>query len=78
MTIQITIRNVRKEVRDELATRAAREGKSMQEYLHAELERLASRPSIDAWLEKVRERKRASGARISVEEILQARDADRR
>lgn len=78
MGIQITIRNVPKEVRDELASRAAREGKSMQEYLRAELERLAARPSIEAWLEKVRERKRSAGTSLSVEEIIQARDADRR
>ena len=78
MGIQITIRNVPKAVRDELATRAAREGKSMQEFLRAELERLAARPSIEEWVEKVRARKRASGVSISVDEIIQARDADRR
>ena len=78
MGIQITIRNVPKAVRDELAKRAAREGKSMQEFLRAELERLAARPSIEEWVEKVRARKRASGVSISVDEIIQARDADRR
>ena len=44
----------------------------------AELERLASRPSIDSWLEQVRKRKRASQTRISANDILQNRDADRR
>jgi len=42
MPIQITIRNVPEKVRDELAARAALQGKSMQEYLRSELERLAS------------------------------------
>jgi plasmid stability protein len=78
MPIQITIRDVSEKVRDELAVRAALQGKSMQEYLWAELERLASRPSVDAWLEQVRKRKRASQTRVSTGKILKARDADRR
>lgn len=78
MTIQITIRDVPEKVRDELAARAALQGKSMQEYLRAELERIADRPSMDAWLEQVRKRKRASQTRISSGQILKERDADRR
>jgi antitoxin FitA len=78
MSIQITIRDVSEKVRDELAARAALQGKSMQEYLRAELERLASRPSIDSWLEQLRKRKRASQTRLSSSQILQHRDADRR
>ena len=78
MAIQITIRNVPETVRDELAARAALQGKSMQEYLRAELERLASRPSVDVWLEQVRKRKRASQTRVSGRLILKERDADRR
>ena len=50
----------------------------MQEYLHAELERLASRPSASAWLHQVRERKRAAQTKVSLEQILKNRDADRR
>jgi plasmid stability protein len=49
MGIQINIRDVPERVRDELAARAALQGKSMQEFLRGELERLAARPSIDAW-----------------------------
>src|SRR5688572_6311055 len=78
MSIQITIRDVPEKVRDELAARAALQGKSMQEYLRAELERLDARPSIEAWLEQVRKRKRASQARVSAAQILKERDADRR
>jgi antitoxin FitA len=78
MAIQITIRDVPEKVRDELAARAALQGKSMQEYLRAELERLAARPSVDAWLEQVRKRKRASQTRVSSGQILRQRDADRR
>ena len=75
--VQITIRNVSEEVRDELALRAARNRQSMQEYLHAELERLASQPSIDEWLRKVRERKASMTSSVSGAAILEARDADR-
>lgn len=78
MTIQITIRDVPAKVRDELASRAALQGKSMQEYLRGELERLASRPSVDTWLKQVRSRKRASQTRLSAGQILNSRDADRR
>jgi antitoxin FitA len=78
MTIQITIRDVPEKVRDELAARAALQGQSMQEYLRAELERLAARPSVDTWLQQVRKRKRASQTRVVVGQILKARDADRR
>jgi antitoxin FitA len=78
MAIQITIRDVPEKVRDELAARAALQGKSMQEFLRAELERLAARPSVDAWLQQVRRRKRASKTRVSSEQILKDHDADRR
>jgi plasmid stability protein len=78
MSVQITVRDIPEQVRDELAARAARQGKSMQEYLRAELERLAAKPSIDTWLEGVRARKEAAKSRVSARTILRARSADRR
>jgi plasmid stability protein len=78
MSVQITIRDVPDAVRDELAARAALQGKSMQEYLRAELERLAARPPVERVLERIRERKATAGTRLSPEEILTHRDADRR
>lgn len=77
MPIQITIRNVPEEVRDKLASRAALQHQSMQEYLRGELERIASRPSVEAWLETVRERKAAEGTRFPAKKIVNPRDADR-
>ena len=77
MGIQTTLRDVPEKVRDELAARAALQGKSMQEYLRAELERLAARPSVDAWLDQVRRRKRAARTRVPAAQILKARDVDR-
>jgi len=78
MSVQITIRKVPDAVRDELAARAALQGKSMQEYLRAELERLAARPPVEKMLERIRERKAMAATRLSPEEILTHRDADRR
>jgi hypothetical protein len=78
MSVRITIRNIPEAVRDELARRAAAQHESMQEFLLAELGRLASKPSVDQWLARVRKRKSASGSRLSAGEILVHRDADRK
>ncbi len=50
----------------------------MQEFLRQELERLAGMPSIDTVLEEARRRVEASGTVVTAEQILEARDADRR
>ena len=78
MPVHITIRGVPEAVRDELAVRAARERKSIEDFLRGELERIASRPSIDVWLQDVRSRKDVTGTRVLPSAILRARDADRR
>jgi antitoxin FitA len=78
MSVQITIRGVPDDVRNELAARAARAGKSMQEYLREQLERLVARPSIDDWLDRVARRKDASRRKLAAGRIVRHRDADRR
>lgn len=78
MPVQITIRNVPEEVRDALKARAAQQHQSMEQYLRAELERLASKPSADEWLEQVRAHKAVMQSDVTVESILRHRDADRR
>ena len=77
MAVQITIRGVPEAVRDELAVRASLQRQSMQEFLRGELERIASRPSVDEWVREVRERKAAYGTHVPASTILAARDADR-
>ena len=77
MAVQITIRGVPEAVRDELAVRAALQRQSMQEFLRGELERIASRPSVDEWVREIRERKAAYGTHVPTSTILAARDADR-
>lgn len=76
--VALTIRNVPDEVRDELAARAARSGRSLQEYLASVLTDLAAKPAVEDVLARVRERSRTTGSSVSVEDILAARDADRR
>jgi plasmid stability protein len=78
MGVQITIRDVPEAVKDELAARAALQGKSMQEFLRAELERLAARPPVEQLLARIRDRKMTAKTRISPQEILTHRNADRR
>ena len=74
----ITVRDVPDEARDELAARAARSGRSLQEFLRRELIELARRPDVDAAIAQIRERKAATGSRLSGERILALRDEDRR
>ena len=78
MPVQITIRGVPEEVRDELAARAALNRQSMQEFLRTELERIASRPSLATLLSEVRRRKEAAGTIVPSSLIVHERDADRR
>ncbi|MGQ0607828.1 MAG: FitA-like ribbon-helix-helix domain-containing protein [Chloroflexota bacterium] len=74
----ITVRDVPDEVRDELAARAARAGRSLQEHLRAELIELASRPTVGELMAHVRARKEATTSRLSASRILAHRDRDRR
>lgn len=78
MPVSMTIRDVPDDVRAALAARAARSGQSLQEYVKAALTDLARRPSpLDLW-DRVQHRLLTTGTRLSGEEILELRDADRR
>ena len=76
--VSITIRNVPDGARNELAARAAMTGRSLQEYLRAQLIELANRPDTESLLARIRDRKRRTGTRLPAEKILGHRDADRR
>lgn len=78
MSVAVTVRDVPEKVRDELAARAARAGKSLQEYLRGMLIESASRPSVDDVIARARTRVDATGVRVDAASILAARDADRR
>jgi len=74
----ITIRDVPAETHNVLAARAARSGRSLQEYLRAELIALAERPDLDMLLERIRWQKERTRTHLVAEEILEYRDSDRR
>ncbi len=78
MSVAITVRGVPDEVRDELAARAARAGKSLQMYLRGMLLEAAERPSAGDVVTRARARVDATGVKIDAEATLAARDADRR
>ena len=77
MAKSITIRDVPDDTTAELAARAALTGRSMQEYVRARLVELAATPDPEVWLARVRQRKAATGGQISVQRLLELRDADR-
>lgn len=79
MSRSLTVRDVPDEVVDELAARAARSGRSLQEYLRSRLTRLAETTEAEDWVARVRARKAATGgAGVSAETILRHRDEGRR
>jgi plasmid stability protein len=78
MGVAITVRDVPDAVRDELAARAARAGKSLQEYVRAMLVDAASRPPVADVIARARARVDATGVQVDAASILAARDADRR
>jgi plasmid stability protein len=78
MGTAITVRDVPDDTKEELAARAARSGRSLQEYLRTRLIELAASPDAGDLVSHVRERKAATGSHLSVERILELRDRDRR
>ena len=74
----ITIRDVPDGARDELAARAARTGRSLQEYLRKELIALADRPDQEALAARIVDRKGRTGTKLSATRIVRHRDAGRR
>jgi len=71
----IQIRNVPDDVHRTLKVRAAAEGRSLSDYVLAEVVRVARTPTPHELDERIRSRGRAG---VSTEDILAARDAGRR
>lgn len=78
MSKSITVRDVPDETSEELASRAALTGRSLQEYLRARLIELAQSPDAEVLMARTRARKAATGGSLTADRILDARDADRR
>ncbi|MEQ6895999.1 hypothetical protein [Microbacterium sp. KR10-403] len=77
MSVTITVRNVPDGVRDELAARAARSGRSLQEYLSLELTRLATTPRAAEAIARAR-LNALSYPEVSMDEIVETVHAARR
>ncbi|WP_264670011.1 FitA-like ribbon-helix-helix domain-containing protein [Arthrobacter sp. VKM Ac-2550] len=73
----ITVRDVPEEVRARLAEQAARSGRTMQEYLAAELRQLADRPRPVDFVRRLESRVELDTADVSADDILSARDSGR-
>jgi plasmid stability protein len=78
MATSITIRDVPDETRDELASRAALSGRSLQEYLRSTLMELARRPEAETVVARIRARKSATGSALPADRILAYLDEGRR
>ena len=74
----ITIRDVPDAARAELAARAARSGRSMQEYLRNQLVRLAESPEPEELVARIRRRKASTGGGLTSEQILALRGIDQK
>ena len=66
----VQIRDIDDDVYAALARRAAESGLTVPDLLRREAARLASRPSVDEWLERTRRRP----SRISRSEVVEALD----
>lgn len=74
----ITIRNVPDPARNELAARARRSGRSLQEYLRALLIDVAEQPDVSDHLASIRSHKRLRAESLDEATILELRETDRR
>jgi antitoxin FitA len=66
----ITIRDVPEDTRDELASRAALAGRSLQEHLRLLLIELARQPEVGTVVERIRARKQLTGPGLDAGQIL--------
>ena len=74
----ITIRDVPTSTRDELAARAGRSGRSLQEYLRRLMIDTADRPDVNTLMDRVAIRKNSTGSTLASSRILEYQNADRR
>ncbi len=70
----VLVRDIPEEVHAALQERAAQRGQSLQQYLAAELARLAKRPTLEDVLDRIDERRGGEvGLQQAVEDIAEAR-----
>ena len=71
----VLVRDVPESVHARLQARAEERGQSLQQFLAAELRRLAERPSLDEVLARIATRK---GGRVGLDQAVRDIAADRR
>ena len=74
MSKMIQIRDVSDHVHGTLKSRAAREGMTLSDFIKRELERVAERPSIEEWLDRVKQVKPVRTAKSAAQTIRELRD----
>lgn len=70
----VLVRDLPEEVHAQLQRRAENQGKSLQQYLIAELKRLAERPTVDEVLDRI---ERRSGGRVGLDQAVADLGEDR-
>ncbi len=78
MPMEIRIRGVSEDVYARLSTKAALREKSLEDYLHEELQRIALPLSGSEWVKEVRKAKEREPVHVPSEVILQALHEDRK
>lgn len=77
MALDITIKGIPEEVYARLSAKAAVREKSVEEFLHEELERISQPLTKKEWLEEVRQLRERYPTRVSSEVIVQLLREDR-
>jgi plasmid stability protein len=75
MSKMIQIRDVPDDVHKVLKMRAAREGMTLSDYIKRELAHSVAKPTMEEWLERVRQAKPIVGAATSVEAVRALRNS---
>lgn len=74
MSKMIQVRDVPDDVYATLKSRAAREGRSLSDFVKRELARMADRPSMQEWLDRTRQAKPIPSKRSAAQVIRDLRD----
>ena len=74
MSKMIQVRDVADHVHGTLKSRAAREGMSLSDFIKRELERAAERPTMQEWLDRLKQVKPVRTAKSATQVIRELRD----
>jgi antitoxin FitA len=74
MSKMIQVRDVPDSVHGTLKSRAAREGMSLSDFIKRELERVAQRPTMLEWLERMQQTKPIQSKRTAAQVIRELRE----